>query len=410
MILSMTRRLPAWRWTRFSSLTRLISSVAALLLLGAVTPAQAAWDQLNMPEGVTSVSQEIFALHMLILWICVVIGIIVFGVMGYAMIAFRRRVHPTPSKVHENAKLELLWTIIPVLILVGMAVPSVATLRDIYDESPGDINIEVIGYQWKWEYRYQEDGISFFSNLLTSKDQIDGRLEKSEFYLVEVDEPVVVPIGKRIRFLVTASDVLHSWWVPDFGIKRDAVPGYVNATWIELDKPGVYRGQCTELCGKDHGFMPIVVHAVSQADYDAWVAEKIAEREAIAALVAKDWTEDELMALGGDVFNKTCAACHLPSGEGIAGIFPSLVGTPIAVGALDNIMDVVVNGRQGTAMQAFGAQLKETELAAALTYVRRSWGNDAATVETGSRDVDGKSVDGSIVLPIEVYEFKSGGQ
>ena len=234
----------------------------------------------NMPVGVTEVSKEIFDLHMLIMWICVWIGVVVFGIMFYSLFKYRKSAGAKPAKFDDHFWLEIAWTVAATVILVGMAIPSTTVMIKAYDDAEGDINIMVTGYQWKWQYKYLEDDISFFSNLSTSQEQIDNDIPKGEFYLTEVDEPLVIPINKRIRFLITGNDVIHSWWVPDFAVKQDAVPGFINTAWTNVPKTGIYRGACTELCGMKHAFMPVVVRAVEQEEYDAWVAEKIALAEA----------------------------------------------------------------------------------------------------------------------------------
>ncbi|MEX2326801.1 MAG: c-type cytochrome, partial [Pseudomonadales bacterium] len=214
-----------------------------------------------------------------------------------------------------------------------------------------------------------------------------------EQYLLDVDNPLVIPINKRVRFLVTSQDVIHSFWVPDFAIKKDAIPGFVHETWAVVEEPGIYRGQCAELCGKDHGFMPIVVRAVEQDEYDAWIEEKRAEAEAVYEIVGKEWTMDELMAEGERVYLRTCATCHQANGQGIPPAFPSLVGQGISVGPMDAHIDIVLNGKSGTAMQAFSAQLNAAELAAVITYERNAWGNNV----------------GDMIQPREINEM-SGGQ
>ena len=258
----------------------------------------AAWDDLNMTEGVTAISKEVFDLHMLIFWICVVIGLVVFGIMFYSMFAFTKKKNPNPATFHENTKVELAWTVVPFLILVFMAIPASNTLTKIYDDTEGDINIQVVGYQWKWQYKYLEDDIDFFSNLTTDWDEIYNKTPKGEFYLEEVDEAVVIPVGKKIRFLITANDVIHSWWMPDFAIKQDAIPGFINTAWTIVDEPGIYRGKCTELCGKNHGFMPVVVKVVPQDEYDAWVQDKKDAAFRMAELTEKDWSVAELTERG----------------------------------------------------------------------------------------------------------------
>ncbi len=243
--------------------------------------ASAALD-LNMPNGVTPLSQDIYSLHMTIFWICVIIGIGVFGVMFYSIYHHRKSRGAVPAHFHESTKAEIAWTVIPMLILIFMAVPATRTLIAIEDTSKPDLTIKVTGYQWKWHYDYLNDGISFFSTLSTPAEQIQNLAPKDPDYLLEVDNPMVVPIGKKIRILITAADVIHSWWVPMLGVKRDAIPGFINASWAVIDKPGVYRGQCSELCGKDHGFMPIVVKAVTEEEYQQWVASKKAAKAADA--------------------------------------------------------------------------------------------------------------------------------
>jgi cytochrome c oxidase subunit 2 len=330
---------------------------------------------------------------MLIFWICVVIGIVVFGVMFYSMFAFTKKKNPNPSTFHENSKLELVWTIVPFLILVLMAVPASNTLTKIYDDTEGDINIQVIGYQWKWEYRYLEDNIGFFSNLTTDLDEIYNRTPKGEHYLEEVDEPVIIPVGKKIRFLITANDVIHSWWMPDFAIKQDAIPGFINTAWTIVDKPGTYRGKCTELCGKNHGFMPVVVKVVPQEEYDLWVAGKKEEALKMAELTEKTWSAEELVQRGEGIYQKNCVACHQSNGAGIAGIFPALAGSDIVLNNKARHLEILMEGVQGAAMASYANQLSEVDMAAVITYTRRSWGN----AEKG---------DGEIVVPTDIVEYK----
>lgn len=328
----------------------------------------------NMTESVTKVGKEIYDLHMLIFWVCVVIGIIVFSIMFYSMIMHRKANGVTPAKFHESIVVELIWTIIPTLILIGMAVPATRVLIDIYDASESEIDIKIVGYQWKWEYEYLGQDVSFFSNLSTSQDEIYGRAPKGEHYLLEVDEPLVIPVGKKVRFLITANDVIHNWWVPELAVKRDAIPGYVNDAWTIAEEPGVYRGQCAELCGKDHGFMPIVVHALAEQDYNDWLEGKKAEAAEIAAMNKLTLSMDDMFARGEEVYNRSCAACHGVDGKG--GVGPGMIGTAVTTGDMNTHIDVIVNGVQGTMMQAFGNQLSELDLAAVVTYERNAWGNN----------------------------------
>lgn len=337
---------------------------------------------LNLTQGVTEVSRDVYDLHMTVFYICCVIGVVVFGLMFYSMIRHRKSRGREPAKFHENVKVEILWTLIPFLILIGMAIPATSTLIAMEDTSDADVTIQVTGSQWKWHYKYFDREVEFFSRLATQQEQISNKFEKSENYLREVDNPLVVPTGEKVRFLVTSDDVIHSWWVPDFAVKKDANPGFINEAWTRIDEPGIYRGQCAELCGKDHGFMPIVVIAKTPEEYAKWIdeteAKQIAERERQQELLDMEMSMDELMAMGEKIYNSTCAACHQPNGQGIPGTFPALAGSPIASKPenLDKHVDIVVHGVQGSAMQAFAQQLTMQELAAVVTYERNAWGND----------------------------------
>ena len=364
--------------------------LSAFLFL--MLPVKADWFALNMTRGVTEVSNEVFELHMLIFWICVAIGVAVFSVMFYSMWAHTKKKNPEPAKFHENHKLEIAWTIIPFLILIAMAVPASKTLVKIYDDEAGDINIQVTGYQWKWQYRYLEDDVSFFQNLSTDLDEIYNRVPKGENYLQEVDEAVVIPVGKKVRFLITANDVIHSWWMPAFAIKQDAIPGFVNTAWTIVDKPGTYRGKCTELCGKNHGFMPIVVRAVEQEEYDEWLNEKRQAAIRLAELTTKEWSTAELMERGETVYEVNCVACHQTEGQGIAGIFPALAGSEVALYEKDRHIEILMEGVSGAAMNSFD-YLSEVELAAVITYTRQAWGN----AESG---------DGEVVIPKDIVDYK----
>ena len=375
----------------FKKLDNLKKRALSLLFLFAI-PSQADWFALNMTRGVTDISNEVFELHMLIFWICVVIGVLVFSVMFYSMYAHTKKKNPVAAKFHENHKVEIAWTIIPFLILIAMAVPASKTLVKIYDDEAGDVNIQVTGYQWKWQYNYLEDDISFFSNLSTDMDEINNLVPKGEHYLQEVDEMVVIPAGKKVRFLITANDVIHSWWMPAFAIKQDAIPGFVNTAWTKVDKPGVYRGKCTELCGKNHGFMPIVVKVVEQEEYNQWVDEKKQAAIKMAELTTKDWTAQELVERGESVYAVNCVACHQTNGQGISGIFPALAGSDIVMNNKDKNIEILMEGVQGAAMNSF-SYLSEVELAAVITYTRQSWGN----AENG---------DGEIVVPKDIVDYK----
>jgi cytochrome c oxidase subunit 2 len=354
----------------------LCSLWGSFVLLGAGTAFAGYADTLNLREGVTDISHKVFDLHMLIFWICVVACVAVFAVLIYSIFTHRKSKGAVPATFHESTTVEIIWTTIPFLILVAMAVPATTTLLALEDTRDADMSIQITGYQWKWKYDYLDEDISFFSSLTTPRDQIEGAAAKGENYLQEVDNPVVVPINKKIRFLITSNDVIHSWWVPDLGWKQDAVPGFINDAWTELKEPGLYRGKCAELCGKDHGFMPIVLIAKTEEDYAAWVDEQKGAAAAAADAATATLTMDELMAQGETAYNKTCAACHQANGAGIPGVFPAIAGSAIATGDVAGHLDIVLNGKAGTAMQAFGEQLGAVDLAAVITYQRNAFGND----------------------------------
>jgi len=345
--------------------------------------------QFNLIPGVTPISQDIFNLHMAIFSICVAIGLIVFGVLIYALIYHRKSRGHKAILFHSNKKIEWVWAIIPFIILILMAIPATLVLKRMDDESKTDLNIKVTGYQWKWKYDYLDYKISFFSNLSTPTDQLEGKAPKNQWYLLEVDKPLVIPIHKKIRFLVTSNDVIHSWWVPAFGIKADAIPGFIHEAWARVDKPGTYRGQCAELCGMHHAFMPIVVIAKTQADFDKWVAEQtgVATKTVAGATTKaapeplKPLTRDELMAQGKTVYESTCAVCHKPDGTGMPPVIHSIKGSPIANGPVAAHINIVMNGKPGTAMQAFKDQLSDEQLAAVITYERNSFGNTGGVVQ-----------------------------
>jgi cytochrome c oxidase subunit 2 len=348
----------------------------AILLLGAGNAVAGYSDTLNLREGVTSISNKVFDLHMLIFWICVIACVLVFAVLIYSIFTHRKSKGAKPADFHESTTVEIIWTTIPFLVLVAMAVPATTTLLALEDTRDADMSIQITGFQWKWKYDYLDEGISFFSALSTPRDQIDGDAPKDANYLLEVDNPIVVPVNKKIRFLITSNDVIHSWWVPDLGWKQDAVPGFINDAWTELSEPGTYRGKCAELCGKDHGFMPIVLIAKTEEDYAAWVEEQKGAAEAAAGAATQTLTMDELMAKGESVYNTNCAACHQANGQGIPGVFPAIAGSAVATGDVAKHIDIGINGVPGTAMQAFGEQLGAVDLAAVITYQRNAFGND----------------------------------
>jgi cytochrome c oxidase subunit 2 len=369
----------------------LLSPVIAFVMAGSVS-AESAMRQLNMPQGVTEVSQAAYDIHMIMMWICTVIGIAVFGFMFYVMYAHRKSRGAVAANFHENHVVELIWTIVPALILIVMAIPATSALLKVYDTENADIDIKVTGYQWKWQYEYIGEGVKYMSELRTSQDEIYGRAPKGEHYLREVTEPLVIPVGKKVRFLITGNDVIHSWWVPDFGVKRDAVPGLFTAAWAKTDKPGIYVGECTELCGLGHAFMPVVVEVKEEAEYNAWLAGKKEEAAVYASTIGKEWTFDELMVRGEEVYSRSCAACHQADGNGIPGVFPALKDSPIALGSKEGHIGVLIDGVAGTSMQSFADQLSEVDIAAVVHYERNAWGNDV----------------GDVTQPIDVLNYKQG--
>lgn len=353
-----------------------------LLLLLASSPAAFAEGGMsyNLRPGVTAISQQVYGLHMTIFYICCAIGVVVFGAMFWAIIHHRKSKGAKPASFHESTKVEIVWTVIPFLILIGMAIPATKTLLAMEDPSNADLTVQVTGSQWKWHYKYFDYELEYYSLLASDQDEITGKRAKRENYLLEVDRPLVLPVGKKVRFLMTSEDVIHSWWVPDFAVKKDANPGFINEAWTIIDEPGIYRGQCAELCGKDHGFMPVVVIAKEQDEFDEWMAEQQQAyqqaKQEEQALLAMTMDEAELMSVGEQVYDKHCAACHQANGEGLPGVFPALKDSPIALGDVDAHIDIIVNGKAGTAMQAFGKQLTLKEIAAVTTYERNAWGND----------------------------------
>jgi cytochrome c oxidase subunit II len=328
-------------------------------------------------------AQDIDTLHQVIMWIIVVIFVGVFGFMFYACYAHRKSIGHRAAQFHENTTVELLWTVIPALILIVIAWPVTKVVIAQKDTSAPDLTIKVTGYQWKWGYDYlrgEGEGISFVSTLATPRDQIDGKAPKGEQYLLEVDHEMVVPLGKKIRVITTAADVVHAWWIPALGAKQDAIPGFLRDTWFRAEQPGTYRGQCTELCGKEHGFMPIVVRVVAQDEYTKWVGQQ----KALASKSAEDDTQSfplaELVSRGEKVYAANCVACHQPTGKGAPPAFPPLAGSKLATGPEQLQIDLVLNGKPNTAMQSF-KQLSNVELAAVITFTRNSWGNKASEVQ-----------------------------
>jgi len=400
--------------------------VAALMGLGSSFAAGAAdtmdnayW---NMPKGVTDISHRVWWLHMYAFWICVVIGCVVFGVMFYSLFAHRRSKHPVPGTFHESTTIEIAWTIVPFLILIAMAVPAAGTLIKMYDTRDADLTVKITGYQWKWQYEYVGQGVSFFSTLEAKANLarqlhsgIDPRTVPN--YLHDVDNYLVLPVGKKVRFLLTSDDVIHGWWVPDLAVKKDAIPGYINEMWTNIKEPGIYRGQCTVLCGRDHGFMPIVVKAVPEAEYEQWLAQQkgpaapeaaapaaeaapaaaapaaadaaapaaapaapaaAAPAPAAAAAPAK-LGHEQLLANGEKIYTTTCIACHHADGQGMKPAFPPLVGSKVVAGPVEGHITQILKGKN--AMPPFGPSLSDADIAAVATYERNTWGNHSGDVQ-----------------------------
>ncbi|AMO98444.1 cytochrome c oxidase, subunit II [Collimonas arenae] len=370
---------------------RLISLTLGASLLSAAMPSWAVVDSpggpkvlgMNFQPPVTQIAQQIYDLHNLMLIICLVIFLAVFGVMFYSILKHRKSLGHKSASFHESTGVEIAWTVIPFLIVIGMALPATKTVVAMKDTSNADITIKVTGMQWKWGYDYLNGagaGISFLSNLATPHEQVvDSTKVKNDNYLIEVDNPMVVPVNKKIRIITTANDVIHSWTIQAFGVKQDAIPGFVRDTWFKAEKVGTYRGQCVELCGKDHAFMPIVVNVLSEADYKTWVDGKKKEMAAQADDPNKTWTIDELKQRGEKVYTANCAACHQATGKGVPGAFPALDGDPVVNGPRAAQINVVLNGKTDGAMQmpAWKAVLSDTEIAAVITYTRNNWSNKA---------------------------------
>ncbi|TWX58648.1 cytochrome c oxidase subunit II [Colwellia hornerae] len=369
--------------------------------------------QLNLTKGVTEVSRDVYDLHMLAMYICVAIGVVVFGAMFWSMVFHRKSKGAKSADFHESTKVEILWTAIPIVILIAMAVPATKTLIEMENNDDSDVTIQVTGSQWKWHYKYFDQDIEFYSVLSTPREQYENQdgttATKGENYLLEVDKHLVIPTNKKVRFLITSDDVIHAWWVPAFAVKQDANPGFINEAWTKVDKPGIYRGQCAELCGKDHGFMPIVVEVKSEADYAIWLEEQhqinaqaaAAEKASLNASVSME----ELMTLGETTYVAYCAACHQVSGAGLPPAFPALKGSTVATGDIAAHIDIVLNGKAGTGMQAYGKQLSMKQIAAVVTYERNAWGNNTgdAVQAADVKDV-AKGSESDTAAPAKVAE------
>ena len=381
-------------------------------LMGAALAASAYTDTskgYNLPTGVTEISRDVYSLHMWIFWICVVIGVLVFGVMMWSIVFHRRSKHPKPADFHESTTVEIVWTALPFAILIAIAVPAAATLIKMEDVRDADMSVKVTGYQWKWHYEYLGEDVAYFSTLTAESNrarQLNSGIDVRQVpnYLVDVDHPLVLPVGKKVRFLITSNDVIHAWWVPELAVKKDAIPGYVNEIWARIEHPGTYRGVCAELCGRDHGYMPIVVKALPEAEYAAWLAQQKGTEVAAAADTATDAAVDataeppatpaaatagtepaaagpsgeELVTKGEAVYKANCAACHQANGTGLPPNFPSLVGSAVVNGDPAGQILQLLKGKN--LMPPFG-HLSDADLAAVVTYTRNSWGNDAGVVQ-----------------------------
>ncbi len=359
----------------------------------------------NMREGVTEISKEVYELHMIVFWVCVVIGIFTFGAMFYSMWAHRKSKNPNPAKFSHSTTVELIWTIIPFIILIALAWPAASLLNrmEVAETDEFDMEIIVKGYRWYWGYEYLDNDddprndVKFLSNLDQKSRDASNTSSKMTFtaekiddpnFLLEVDNPLIIPVNKKVKFLVTAEDVIHSFWVPDFSVKKDAVPGLINDVWTIVPETGIYRGVCAELCGEFHGYMPIVVKVVEQAEYDEWYAQQV--EKALAGPDLNERSLAQLMKEGEKAYNNSCAACHGGNGQG--GVGPSFIGSDLIKGDISKHIDIVLNGQ--ATMPGFGGQLTPAELAAIITYERNAWGND-----TGDK-----------VQPQEIHDILNAGE
>ncbi len=368
---------PMVRENRLPSVSRTLK----LILFGLLLAPGLCWSELkfNLPRGVTPISADLYDLHMTIIAICSLIGLIVYGVLAYILINHRLAKGAVPATFSNNLRVENWWTLIPFLILLAMAVPATKVLIEMDDFDDAEVTIKITGMQWKWQYQYLDQGVEFFSKLATPPGQIYGTQTKDPWYLLEVDKPLIVPINKKVRFLVTSNDVIHSWWVPELGVKRDAIPGFIHEAWARIDTPGTYRGQCAELCGVDHGFMPIVVKAVSEMEFNVWI-----ESQGKSLRVTQPaWTLKSVLPKGKQSYDRNCAACHQSDGTGNPPLYPALQSSSVAVGdPIERHIDLVLHGIEGSAMQSFADQLSDQELAAIITYERNAWGNDTGDLIT----------------------------
>jgi len=360
---------------------KVLSALAGLLGLGLSGSAHAiAW---YFQTPASKMAADIDWLHQLVMWLIIVIFVGVFGAMFYSCWAHRKSRGHKAEQFHENTAVEVLWTVIPAIILVAIALPVTKVVIAQKDTSAADITVKVTGYQWKWGYDYikgEGEGISFLSTLATPREQIEGDAAKGENYLLEVDNEMVVPVGKKIRVITTAADVVHAWWIPAFGAKQDAIPGFLRDIWFRPEQVGTFRGQCTELCGKEHAFMPIVVRVVSAEDYGKWVGQQKQKSAKAAEDDTRSFPVPELVQRGEKVYAANCVACHQATGKGTPPAFPPLAGSKVVNGPEEGQIDVVLNGKPNTAMQSF-KQLSDADIAAVITFTRRSWGNKASEVQ-----------------------------
>jgi len=334
--------------------------------------------QLNFQTPVTAIAADIYVLHNWMIGICLAIFLAVFGVMFYSILKHRKSLGHKSASFHESTSVEIAWTVVPFVIVVLMALPATKTVVAMKDTSNADITIKATGMQWKWGYDYLKgdgEGIAYLSALSTPRDQINGIAPKGDNYLLEVDHPLVVPVNKKIRIVTTANDVIHAWGVPALGVKQDAIPGFVRDTWFKAEKIGTYRGNCYELCGKEHAFMPIVVNVVSEEDYSKWIVAQKSAMTAKSDDPNKTWTVAELAARGEKVYAANCVACHQANGKGVPGAFPALDGSQMVNGPQDGQIAILLNGKN--AMPGWKASLSDTEIAAVITYTRNNWSNKA---------------------------------
>ena len=367
-------------------------ALLSLMLLLVPLGAWADWGALNMTQGVTDLSKEVYTLHMRIFYVCIAIGVAVFAVMIYSMVVHRKSRGVKPASFHESTTVEIIWTVVPLVILIAMAIPAAKVLIKMEDFSDSEMSIKVTAYQWRWQYEYMDSGVSFYSQLEPSHNQarqmgadvdldaeFTGSLtandDEGEVYLREVDNELVVPIGTKIRFLHTAADVIHSWWVPALAVKKDAIPGFINENWATINEPGVYRGKCAELCGRDHGFMPVVVRAVSKEEFATWIAEKQVAMASNVQESTQQWSHEALVSTGQKVYQANCMSCHQAEGQGIPGMFPAIAGSDVATGGIDTHIKTVMDGVEGSMMTSFSQVLSDADIAAVITYQRNAFGN-----------------------------------